>query len=168
MLRPKPFPQIFPRKNKSVMDVHLNNYDVVFVKPLADKLDGIKPLTYVKPDGSQVDVDRIVVSDPSRASYDAGTKTLTLNVNVSGVTSFTDLIGVPNRLPLAAEMDTDHTDPNAGKTTMFLVAREDGIYFENHVTGVEVEPRRSKSRGVFEEKFEALERRIAELESQLK
>lgn len=168
MSRPKPFPDIRPRRNKSVMDVHLNNYDTVFVKPISDKVDSIKPLMFVKEDGTEVEVAKIMVTDHNRATYDSVTKSLTLNLDVTGVAAFTDLIGVPNKFPTAAEMGTGHTDPGAEKTTMFLVAREDGIYFENHVTGVEVEPRRSRTRTSSIDQIAALEKRISELESKLK
>ncbi|MGL5307651.1 MAG: hypothetical protein ACRC9Y_16195 [Aeromonas veronii] len=167
MLRPKPFPNISDRQNVSVMDVHLNNYDTVYVKPLEDKIEAIRPLYFVTKDGKDAPVDKIVVSDPSRASYDGVTKILTLNLNISGVTAFTDLIGVPNRFPNATEVNTGKTDPGAEKTTMFLVAREDGIYYENHITGTEVNPQSSFIRSTYEDKIDALEKRILELEEKL-
>lgn len=166
MSREKPFPDIIPNQNKSVMDVHLNNYDLVFVKPIADKLDTVKPLYYTK-DGKDYEVEKIVISDPARAQYDEAHKVLTLNLDVTGVASFTDLLGVPNRFPTPEEMDTKHTQTGSQKTTMFLVAREDGIYYENHVTGIEVTPRKTKTRSRQEAKIDALERRIAELEAKL-
>lgn len=165
MSREKPFPNIIAKQNKTVMDVHLNNYDTVFVKPIADKVDAIKPL-YYSVDGKDYEVEKIVVSDPARAKYDEAHKVLTLNLDVTGVAAFTDLTGVPSRFPTEAEMATGH-DPEAKKTTMFLVAREDGIYFENHVTGIEVDPRKSTTRSKSELRLVALERRIAELESKL-
>lgn len=168
MSRPKPFPDISEKQNRSVMDVHLNNYDIVYVKPLEDKLASIKPVYFITKDGSEAPVEKITVTDYSRVTYNDATKTLNFNLNVTGVTAFTDLVGVPTRFPNATEMGTKHPETGATSTTMFLVAREDGVYFENHVTGVEVEPRRSRTRSRQESRMDALERRIKELESQLK
>ena len=148
------------------MDVNLNNYDIVFVKPIADKVDAMNPVVFVKQDGTEVEVNKIAVSDYSKASYDDASKTLTLDISQSSRSiSFTDLLGVPNRLPTSDELKTNHADPGSEKTKMILVAKEDGIYFENHTTATEIEPRITKTGSI--NKFDDLEKRILQLEQKL-
>ena len=148
------------------MDVNLNNYDLVFVKPIADKVDAMNPVVFVKRDGTEAEVNKIVVTDYSKASYNDATKTLTLDISQSpGSISFTDLMGVPSRLPTSDELKTNNTGTGAEKTKMILVAKEDGIYFENHETAFEIEPRITKTRNI--NKFDELEKRILQLEQRL-
>lgn len=167
MSRAKPYPNISPYRNKAVMDVNLNNYDLVFVKPIADKVDMMNPVVFVKEDGTEVEVNKLVVTDYSKATYNDSTKTLTLDLRQSstGAVSFTDLIGVPNRLPTIAELKTGNSGAGAENSKMFLVAKEDGIYFENHSTALEIEPRRSRSKEI--NKIEELENRLKYLEDKL-
>lgn len=168
MTRPKPYPNIEPFKNKAVMDVNLNNYDVTFVKPIADKVDEIKPLYFVKEDSSEVEVAKIMVKDYSRTEYNSVTKTLTLDLTHSavGAISFTDLLGVPNRYPTVTELETGHSEAGAKSSPLILVAKEDGIYFESQSSTVEIEPRRSRMKSI--NKLDELERRLQRLETILK
>lgn len=168
MSRPLPYPNISPFKNKAVMDVNLNNYDLVFVKPIATKLDAIKPLYFIKEDSTEVEVAKIAVKDYSKTEYNATTKTLTIDLTQSavGALSFTDLLGVPNRYPTASELETGHSELDAKSAPLLLVAKEDGIYFESQSTTAEIEPRRSRMRSL--SKIDELEKRLLRLENKLK
>lgn len=168
--RPLPFPNISPIRNLAVMDVHLNNYDQSFVKPIAEKMDLVHPLIFTTQSGKEVEVNRLILSDPSKATYNESTQTLTL-INTSAPVSignFTDLIGVPNRFPTSDELKTGHDeDPNARETAMFLVAKPDGIYFENHPLGTEIAPRTKLGKDS-SDVLASLEQRISHLEQLLK
>ncbi|MGL4523026.1 MAG: hypothetical protein ACRCWQ_10785 [Bacilli bacterium] len=169
--RPIPMPILSPFYNRAVMDVHLNNYDIVYIKPIEDKLDAIKPVVFVKSDLSEVEVQKIKISDRSKATYDPLDKSLTLNLDTSpvGALKFTDLIGVPNSYPKDTDLKTGHAGvTGADETSMVLVAKSDGIYFVNHPVGSEIEPRKSRSKQQQQDIIESLEARISFLESKLK